>query len=100
MPFRRLPEEPPRVNMLRPELANVFYYQAMKFGGGEKSRQAMASETDFQGQMMRARDSMELALEGEGGENESQDAYERLMALSEQNPAATIDELMRIIERG
>ena len=42
---------------------------------------------------------MELALEGEGGENEADDAYERLMALSEQNPAATIDELMRIIER-
>jgi hypothetical protein len=43
---------------------------------------------------------MELALEGEGGENGAEDAYTRLMSLSEEDPAATIDELMRIIGRG
>jgi hypothetical protein len=43
---------------------------------------------------------MELALEGEGGENASEDAYTRLMSLAEENPAATVDELMKIIGRG
>jgi hypothetical protein len=43
---------------------------------------------------------MELALEGEGGENGSEDAYTRLMSLAEENPVATVDELMKIIGRG
>ena len=43
---------------------------------------------------------MELALEGEGDENRAEDAYERLMSMAEENPAATVDELMRIIGRG
>jgi hypothetical protein len=60
----------------------------------------MADPTDFQGRARKARESMELALEGEDGENGAEDAYTRLMALSEEDPAATIDELMRIIGRG
>jgi hypothetical protein len=60
----------------------------------------MADVTDFQGRKEQARRSMELALEGEGGENASEDAYTRLMSLAEENPAATVDELMKIIGRG
>lgn len=83
-----------------PKLADVFYYQAMKFGGGKRGAQAMADPTDFQGQAMRARESMELAMEGEGGENLEKDAYQRLMELAEANPSATIEELLNIIGRG
>jgi len=83
---------------IRPGLADVFYGKgAVQFG--EKSK-SMADVTDFQGRKEQARRSMELALEGEGGENGAQDAYTRLMALSEENPAATVDELMKIIGRG
>lgn len=81
----------------KPELANVFYAGAVKFGPGAES---MAAPTDFQGRMSQARESLELALEGEGGENQAEDAYERLMAMADENPAATVDELMRIIGRG
>lgn len=49
--------------------------------------------------MAQAKESLELALEGEGGENRAQDAYERLMAMADENPAATVDELMKIIGR-
>lgn len=82
---------------MKPELANVFYSGAVKFGPGAES---MAAPTDFQGRMAQARESMELALEGKAGENETQDAYERLMAMADENPAATVDELMKIIGRG
>lgn len=57
----------------------------------------MADPTDFQGRMRQAKESMELALEGEGGENKAEDAYERLMSMAQENPAATVDELMKII---
>ena len=83
--------------MFKPGLANVFYAEAVKFG---PKGQAMADPTDFQGRKARAREAMELALEGEGGENQANNAYERLMALAEENPVATINELMRIIGRG
>jgi hypothetical protein len=83
---------------IRPGLADVFYGKgAVQFGRGAKS---MADITDFQGRKEQARRSMELALEGEGGENGSEDAYTRLMSLAEENPAATVDELMKIIGRG
>jgi hypothetical protein len=83
---------------IRPGVADVFYGKgAVQFG--EKSK-SMADVTDFQGRKEQARRSMELALEGEGGENASEDAYTRLMSLAEENPAATIDELMKIIGRG
>jgi hypothetical protein len=79
-------------------VADVFYGKgAVQFGAKSKS---MADVTDFQGRKEQARRSMELALEGEGGENGADDAYTRLMALADENPAATIDELMKIIGRG
>ena len=82
----------------RPGLADVFYGKgAVEFG--QKAR-SMADVSDFQGRKEQARQSLELALEGDGGENRAQDAYTRLMALAEENPAATIDELMKIIGRG
>lgn len=82
----------------RPGLADVFYGKgAVRFGPGAGR---MADPTDFQGRMRQAKESMELALAGEGGENGAEDAYERLMAMAEENPAATVDELMRIIGRG
>jgi hypothetical protein len=84
----------------RPGLADVFYAGAVKFAGDKGKPQSMADPTDFQGRMARARESMELALDGEGGENRAEDAYERLMSMAEENPAATIDELMKIIGRG
>lgn len=59
----------------------------------------MADVTDFQGRREQARESMELALNGKGGENQQEDAYTRLMALADENPVATIDELMKIIGR-
>ena len=77
----------------------MFYAGAVKFAGDKGKKQSMADVTDFQGRAAKARESMELALEGEGGEN-AQDAYERLMSMADQNPAATVDELMRIIGRG
>jgi hypothetical protein len=82
----------------RPGVADVFYAGALRFGPGAK--QSMADPTDFQGRARKARESMELALEGEDGENGAEDAYTRLMALADENPAATIDELMKIIGRG
>ena len=82
----------------RPGLADVFYGKgAVKFGPGAKS---MADVTDFQGRKAQAKEAMELALEGEGGENGAEDAYTRLMSLAQENPAATVDELMKIIRRG
>ena len=93
MPQQVVPPPAP----FRPGLANVFYAGAVKFGPG-KGR--MADPTDFQGRMAKAREAMELALDGEGGENQAEDAYERLMAMAEENPAATIEELMQIIGRG
>jgi hypothetical protein len=84
----------------RPGLADVFYAGAVRFAGDKGKRQSMADPTDFQGRMAKARESMELALEEEGGENRAEDAYERLMSMAEENPAATIDELMKIIGRG
>lgn len=80
----------------KPGVADVFYAGAVKFGPGAAS---MAAPTDFQGRMAQAKEAMELALEGEGGENKAQDAYERLMAMADENPAATVDELMKIIGR-
>lgn len=85
---------------MKPELANVFYAGAVKFAGDKGKEQGMADVADFQGRMAQARESMELALEGKAGENETQDAYERLMAMADENPAATVDELMKIIGRG
>jgi hypothetical protein len=94
-----MPEQPAaQPAQIRPGLADVFYGKgAVQFG--EKSK-SMADVTDFQGRKEQARRSMELALEGEGGENASEDAYTRLMSLAEENPAATVDELMKIIGRG
>ena len=81
--------------MFKPGLADVFYGKgAVRFGPGAGR---MADPTDFQGRMRQAKESMELALEGEGDENRAEDAYERLMAMAAENPAATVDELMRII---
>ena len=81
----------------RPGVADVFYGKgAVKFGPGAGR---MADPTDFQGRMRQARESMELALEGEGGENKAEDAYEHLMSMAQENPAATVDELMKIIGR-
>lgn len=48
--------------------------------------------------MAQAKESLELALEGEGGENRAQDAYERLMSVAD-DPAVTINDLMKIIGR-
>lgn len=75
--------------------AEVFYGRgAVKFGPGAKP---MADVTDFQGRKAQAREALELALEGEGGENQAENAYERLMSLAAENPAATVDELMKIV---
>ncbi len=84
---------------MSPRLADVFYAGAVKFAGDKGKAQSMADVADFQGRAARAREAMELALEGEGGEN-ADNAYERLMAMADENPAATVDELMRIIGRG
>lgn len=65
----------------------------MKFGPGAKP---MADVTDFQGRKAQAKEAMELALEGEGGENQAENAYERLMALAD-DPAMTINDLMNIV---
>jgi hypothetical protein len=43
---------------------------------------------------------MELALEGAGGENQADDAYERLISLAQESPESTVEELMKIIEGG
>ena len=84
---------------MKPELANVFYAGAVKFAGDKGKEQGMADVADFQGRMAQARESMELALEGKAGENETQDAYERLMSVAD-DPAVTINDLMKIIEGG
>lgn len=73
----------------------MFYGRgAVRFGPESDS---MADVTDFQGRLTQAREAMELALEGEGGENQAENAYERLMAMVDENP--TVDELMKIIGR-
>jgi hypothetical protein len=95
------PQQAPQMAAMSPRLADVFYGKgAVKFAGDKGNRQSMADVTDFQGRMRQAKESMELALEGEGGENKAQDAYERLMSMAQENPAATVDELMKIIGRG
>ncbi len=82
----------------RPGLADVFYGKgALEFGPGAA---AMADVADFQGRKAQARRSMELALDAAGGENQADDAYERLMSLAKESPAATVEELMNIIGRG
>lgn len=74
--------------------AEVFYGRgAVKFGPGAKP---MADVTDFQGRKAQAREALELALEGEGGENQAENAYERLMALAD-DPAMNINDLMKIV---
>lgn len=91
-------QAPQQMAAMSPRLADVFYGKgAVKFGPGAGK---MADPTDFQGRMRQAKESMELALEGEGGENKAEDAYERLMSMAQENPAATVDELMKIIRRG
>ena len=93
MPQQAAPAPMPQ----KPGVADVFYGKgAVQFGPGAKS---MADPTDFQGRMSQAKRSMELALEGEGGEN-AENAYERLMSMAQENPGATVDELMKIIGRG
>lgn len=77
----------------------MFYAGAVKFAGDKGKEQGMADVADFQGRMAQARESMELALEGKAGENETQDAYERLMSVAD-DPAVTINDLMKIIEGG
>lgn len=94
-PFTPIPEAPAQ-QPSRPGLADVFYGKgAVRFGPDAPS---MADVTDFQGRKAQARRSMELALEGAGGENQAEDAYERLMSLAQESPAATVDQLMQIIE--
>jgi len=92
-------EAPQQAAPQAPGVADVFYAGAVKFGGDKGKSQSMASATDFQGRMAQAKEAMELALEGEGGEN-AENAYERLMSMAQENPAATVDELMKIIGRG
>jgi hypothetical protein len=97
LPLLQQPSQPSQQAGVLP-LADVFYGKgAVKFGPGEGM---MADPTDFQGRMAQAKEAMELALEGEGGENRAEDAYERLMALADERPADTVDELMKIIGRG
>ena len=76
----------------------AFYYGALKYGQPGKRAQSMADVTDFQGRAAKARDAMELALEGSADENMTQDAVDQIIAMSQENPAATIEELMQIIE--
>ncbi len=75
----------------------AFYYGALKYGQPGKRAQSMAEVTDFQGRAAAARDAMELALEGSADENMTQDAVDQIIAMSQENPAATIEELMQII---
>ncbi len=98
-PSRFMPIATRPVSQMQPlPLADVFYGKgAVQFGPGAPS---MADVTDFQGRKAQARRSLELALEGEGGENQQEDAYTRLMALADESPTATIDELMDLIGRG
>lgn len=76
----------------------AFYYKALKYGKPGRRAQPMADVTDFQGQAAAARDAMELALEGAANENVTQDAVDQILAMSQENPAATVEELMQIIE--
>lgn len=94
-----MPQAPAPAAPMAPGLANVFYAGAVKFAGDKGKEQGMADVADFQGRMAQARESMELALEGKAGENETQDAYERLMSVAD-DPAVTINDLMKIIEGG
>lgn len=101
MPFTPIPQESGvRGGAMKPSVADVFYAGALSFAGDKGKPQSMASVTDFQGRMSKARESMELALEGKAGENQMEDAYERLMSMAQEAPAETIEELMRIIGRG
>lgn len=78
-------------------MADVFYGKgAVRFGPGAGR---MADPTDFQGRMRQAKESMELALDGEGGENQAEDAYERLMAMAD-DPAMTANELLEYVMKG
>ena len=82
---------------MKPGVADVFYAGAVKFGPGAAS---MAAPTDFQGRLAQAKEAMELALEGEGGENKAEDAYERLIAMADENPIATADKLLEYVMKG
>lgn len=96
-PFTPIPEAQAQ-QPFRPGLADVFYGKgAVRFGPDAPS---MADVTDFQGRKAQARRSMELALEGAGGENQADDAYERLISLAQESPESTVEELMKIIEGG
>jgi hypothetical protein len=96
-PFTPIPEAQAQ-QPFRPGLADVFYGKgALEFGAGAAS---MADVADFQGRKAQARRSMELALEGAGGENQADDAYERLISLAQESPESTVEELMKIIEGG
>lgn len=97
MPLLSQPSQPAQQTGVLP-LADVFYGRgAVKFG---PDAGRMADPTDFQGRMAQAKEAMELALEGEGGENRAEDAYDRLMALADERPAETVDALMQMIKRG
>lgn len=79
-------------------LADVFYGRgAVRFGEDTAS---MADPTDFQGRMSQAKEALELALEGKGGENVADSAYERFAALVDENPGATVRELEKIVGIG
>jgi hypothetical protein len=95
MPQQAAPAQAPQP----PGLANVFYAGAVKFAGDKGKQQSMADVADFQGRAAQAKEAMELALEGEGGEN-AENAYERLMSMSEENPGATINELLEYVMKG
>lgn len=81
-------------------MADVFYAGAVKFAGGKGKEQSMADVADFQGRLAQAKEAMELALEGEGGENKAGDAYERLIAMADENPIATADKLLEYVMKG
>lgn len=95
----RRPEEEPVQRVPDLPRYEAFYYQAMKYGP-QGHRQAMADPTDFQGRVARTRDAMELAIEGATTENETEDIVDQVMALAEENPTATVEELMNIVGRG
>jgi hypothetical protein len=83
-----------------PELPRyeAFYYGALKYGPQGKQAQTMADPTDFQGRAARAKEAMELALEGNADENMTEDAVQRIIDLAQEDQGATVDELMQIIE--
>lgn len=96
-PVRRVPQQTVSQLSDLPKY-EAFYYGAMKYGQPGAKAQSMAEVTDFQGRAAAARDAMELALEGSADENMTQDAVDQIIAMSQENPAATIEELMQIIE--